>query len=58
MKKFFKCYNCKKRNEFDTEEIKRRIEHLSESRDPNPKDNVIAYLVECKYCNTENEVKV
>lgn len=58
MKKKYKCCQCGKVNEFETEEVKRFMARLMESYDPEPRDNRIAYIVECKFCHAENRIKI
>jgi len=58
MKRKYKCCQCGKVNEFETEEVERFEVHLRESYDPELKDSRIAYIVECQFCHAENRIKL
>jgi len=58
MKRQFKCHQCGKLNEFDTEEVKRFESRITEAYDPNRRNNIIAYILECQFCGAENRIKV
>jgi len=58
MKKSFKCHQCGKVNEFETEEVERFMVRLAESHNDNQEDTRIAYIVECKHCHAENKIKI
>lgn len=58
MEKQFKCFKCGKVNNFDTETA-RFLTRLSESRDSNQGGNTkIAYIIDCKFCQSENKIKI
>ncbi len=59
MKIKYECHKCGKVNEFETEEVKRFVVHLSEAdQGSGERDNSTAYIVECQYCHAENKINI
>ena len=51
MKEKYNCYNCHKKNEFDTNYgIMELRENINKKTD--------VYIVKCKFCGTENRIQV
>jgi DNA-directed RNA polymerase subunit RPC12/RpoP len=58
MRKKYKCIQCGKRNEFDTDRVKREV-RLRESYAPDVEDNEMAYyVVECSFCHAKNKILI
>jgi len=58
MKRQFKCHECGKLNEFDTEEVRRTESQLTEAYNPNRREDITAYIIECQFCGADNRIKV
>ena len=58
MKKEYKCHNCGKKNEFDSDEVKRFVVRLIESVGRNEEDSRTAYIVAGGHCQAENKIKI